>query len=83
VSTRQKAVSRETHELLVAGGWVNVFACGLDTGAEEKLLVAGAGPSGFRTVCLLIHALERAGIKSLERPIEIGGEEGPDSWVIF
>jgi hypothetical protein len=64
------------------GGFVFVSAELMDAGdPPEQLLSIGDGPEGWRTITRLIAALERNKIKSLERPIEIGGT-GPNAWVI-
>ena len=65
---------------LRAGG-VTVAAQPMDSGAAPDLLLRAAdNPAGWQTVRGLIAALERHGVKSLERPIEAGtGEFG---WVI-
>jgi hypothetical protein len=71
------------YKILVDGGWLWVSAYPLDSGTQEHLMSVGDGPSGWRTTCRLILALERSELRSLERPIGLGGEEGPDSWVIY
>jgi hypothetical protein len=49
----------------------------------ERLLTIGDGPDGWQTICRLVAALERSGIKSLTpKPIELGTPGLPDSWVI-
>ena len=68
----------------IQGGWLWVNACSLDQGeAPELLFNVGDGHQGWTDVRRFVMALERSGIRSLEeRPIHIGNETGPDSWLI-
>jgi hypothetical protein len=50
-------------------GWIWLSACPMDSGLTEKLVSLAEGQAGWRTVCRLLHALERAEIRSLNRPI--------------
>jgi hypothetical protein len=69
------------YTVLHAGGSISASAQPMDAGdPPDRLLKIADTADGWRTVYGLIRALERAGIKSLERPIEAGS--GPDGWVI-
>ena len=69
--------------IALRGGWVWLSACPMDSASEPELLLnVGDGEAGWKTVCRLVLALERSGISSLERPIELGGGSAPDGWVI-
>jgi hypothetical protein len=68
--------------IVLDGGWIVLSAQRMDSGdPEESLLTAADGPSGWQTVCRLLAALERSGIKELRKPIELG-DFGRDAWVI-
>jgi hypothetical protein len=71
-------------KISLQGTWVWLSACGLDeAGGPEPICNFGDGPAGWTTVRKFIQALERSGIRSLQpRPIRIGAETGPDSYVI-
>jgi hypothetical protein len=51
-------------------------------GEPQLLLNPGDGLSGWRTLCVIVRLLEREEVRSLERPIELGGGTGPSSYVI-
>ena len=69
--------------ITLRGGWVWLYACGLDEPAPEFIFSAADGPSGWTTIRKFVQALERSGIKSLkERPIELGEPGCADRWVI-
>jgi hypothetical protein len=65
------------------GGWIWVSACSMDEADQPELpFNIGDGPEGWTTVRRFVAALERSGLKSLkERPIRIGAETGPDSFI--
>ena len=70
------------YRITLRAGGVTLGAALMDSaeGAWDLLLRAADNPAGWQTVRGLIAALERHGVKSLERPIEAGtGEFG---WVI-
>jgi hypothetical protein len=54
----------------------------MDSAEEEQLLSVSDTSEGWRQIFTLIRAFERDQIKSLEKPIELGGGSGPDGWVI-
>ena len=66
------------------GGWVWVYACGMDEADQPELLFnIGDGPEGWVTIRRFLMALERSGVTSLrEKPIHIGAETGEDSFTI-
>ena len=69
------------YTVLLKGGTVSVSATPMDCGdLPDRLLTVADTAAGWHTVYGLIRALERAGVKSLQRPIEAGS--GPDGWVI-
>jgi hypothetical protein len=71
------------YHLTIDGGWLSLKVQLMDAGGEPQLLVNVAdGPEGFREVCKIIRLLEREEVKSLERRIELGEGEGPNSYVI-
>jgi hypothetical protein len=47
----------------------------------ERLLGVADDAESWQVVCRMIAAMERSGLRSLEKPIEIG-DGGPNSWVI-
>jgi hypothetical protein len=54
----------------------------MDQGNEPELILSvGDVDERWRELFKIIRALERDQIKSLERPIEIGGGSGPNGWV--
>ena len=69
--------------ITLRGGWVWLYACGLDEPEPEFIFNVGDGPQGWTTIRKFVQALERSGIKSLkQRPIELGEPGSADSWVI-
>jgi hypothetical protein len=55
----------------------------MDAGDDPQLLVTFAdGPEGFRQICQIIRLFEREEVRSLERPIELGGGSGPNAYII-
>jgi hypothetical protein len=69
------------YTVLLKGGDISVSATPMDSGdPPDRLLTIADTEGGWRTVYGLIRALERAGIRSLNRPIQAG--LGPDGWVI-
>jgi hypothetical protein len=66
------------------GTWIWISACSMDEADQPEFLFnIGDGPKGWTTVRQFIAALERSGIRSLQpRPLRIGAETGPDSFVI-
>ena len=77
-------MSRTTCPACRGSGWIWVHAGSLDQGeAPELLFNIGDGPQGWSDVRRFVAALERSGLKTLQpRPLRIGAESGPDSWVI-
>jgi hypothetical protein len=76
---------RLQYRLWIDGGFLFLQAAGLDQVCDESskgLLTVGAGAEGFRTVCKLIAALERSGIKEIRLPLQLGEVGMADSWVI-
>ena len=60
--------------IVIDGGWISLKVALLDRVMEPELIVsAGDGPEGWRQLSSLIRMFERDGIKSLEKPIELGG----------
>ena len=54
----------------------------MDQGNEPELILSvGDVDERWRELFKIIRAFERDQIKSLERPIEIGGGSGPNGWV--
>ena len=93
LSIGRAAVRDEDCVLEVAGRWrlalrgpeVRLAAGLMDTAAApETLLRSPDVAAGWQTVRRLIAALERNAIKSLQRPIEVGGPsvDGDNCWVI-
>ena len=69
--------------ITLRGGWVWLYACGLDEPEPEFIFNVGDGPQGWTTIRKFVQALERSGTKSLkQRPIELGEPGSADSWVI-
>ena len=67
------------------GGWVWLSVRELDNATDDPNIFFNLGdtPTGWTTVRKFIAALERSGLTSLrERPIRLGAQEGPDSFVI-
>ena len=65
-------------------GWVWLYCSPMDAvSAPELLLNARDGPEGWRRLCVIVRLLEREEVKSLERPIELGGGRGPNGFVIW
>jgi hypothetical protein len=71
-----------SYVILLDGGWVFLSATPLDSLSEPESLLSVADGEGWPTICKLVKALERSGITSLQRPIEIGEGGNPDSWII-
>ena len=72
------------YSVLLDGGFVFLSAQLMDGGDSlQKFLAVGDGPSGWETICHLIIAFERSGLKSFsQRPIELGKPGSPDCFVI-
>jgi hypothetical protein len=71
------------YAIVLDGGWIFVSAQPMDGGDPmEKLITVGDTTKGWQSVASLIRTLERSGLQSLTRPIEIGTPGHPDSWVI-
>jgi hypothetical protein len=67
--------------VMIDGGFVFVSAQLMDFGDPPQLLATfGDTVDGWVKTCSLIQALERAEVKSLQRPIEAG--TGSSGWVI-
>jgi hypothetical protein len=67
----------------IDGGFVFLSAVALDDpmSKPEPLLSIGDTADGWKQISRLTAALERSGIKSLDRPIEVG-LGGSNGWVI-
>ena len=71
------------YDITLDGGWIFLSAQLMDRGdPPESLASFGDGPDGWRQVCSIVRCLEREQIKSLAKPIELGGGSGPNGWVI-
>ena len=71
------------YDVTLDGGWLWLGVALLDKGDPPELLANFPdGPEGFKDVSQIIQAFEREGIRSLEKPIELGGGSGPNGWVI-
>jgi hypothetical protein len=69
------------YHVMIDGGFVFVSAQLMDAGDPPQLLATfGDTVDGWAKSSNLIQALERAEVKSLQRPIEAG--EGSNGWVI-
>ena len=70
--------------MFLDGGFVAVSVQLMDSGDSlEKLMTVSDSSDGWRTVCRLVLALERSGLKSLkERPIQLGEPGSPDCFAI-
>ena len=68
----------------IANAWIWIYASSLDQGEPPEFLFnVGDGPAGWVTVRAFVAALERSGLTSLkERPIHLGPENGPNTFVI-
>jgi len=55
----------------------------MDQGDEPELILSVADVDReWRELFKIIRAFERDQIKSLERPIQLGGGSGPNGWAI-
>ncbi len=71
------------YRFALRGGWVWLYASPMDAViAPELLLNAGDGPEGWRRLCVIVRLLEREQVRSLTKPIELGGGSGPSGFVI-
>jgi hypothetical protein len=72
------------YSVLLDGGFVFLSVQPMDCGDSlERLVGVGDGSDGWKTICRLVAALERSGLKSLTpKPIQLGTPGLPDSWVI-
>ena len=60
--------------IVLDGGWVSLKVALMDEGVAPELIVtAGDGPAGWLQLCSLVRCFEREEVKSLEKPIELGG----------
>jgi hypothetical protein len=72
-----------SYKIELHGTWVWLSVCLMDFGERwEKLFNVGDTTAGWTTMKSFVFALERSGIKSLQRPIQIGEVGDPDCWVI-
>ena len=63
--------------------WILFGIALLDRGdLPETLLSVGDNGENWQDICRLIAAMERSGLRSLQRPIEFGGGTGPNGFVI-
>jgi hypothetical protein len=68
----------------IAGGQVLVSASLVDSIDEPEVLLRDEdNEAGWRVAFHLIAALEKAGVKSLARPIEAYTDSPETSWVIY
>jgi hypothetical protein len=71
------------YNVLLDGGWIFLSAQLMDKADPPESLASFAdGPDGWKQVCAIVRGLERDQIKSLAKPIELGGGSGPNGWVI-
>jgi hypothetical protein len=71
------------YDVLLDGRWIFLSAEILDRADPRESLASFAdGPDGWRQICSIVRCLERDQIKSLAKPIELGGGSGPNGWVI-
>ena len=62
------------YRFALRGGWVWLYASLLDAAAAPELLLnAGDGLEGWRRLCVIVRMLEREKVRSLAKPIELGG----------
>jgi hypothetical protein len=67
----------------VNGSWVTTKLSLLDRPEPpETVLIAADGDLGWKRTFSVIRALEREEVKSLEKPISLGGGSGPNGYVI-
>ena len=72
-----------SYEVEIDGGFVFLRVAEMDKAEPpEQLLSISDTSEGWREVFLIIRAFEREEVKSLEKPIELGGGSGPHGWVI-
>ncbi len=69
------------YDLTLDHDWLNFSAALLDRAdpLEELFHVADNG-QGWQDVCRVVAAMERSGLRSLERPFHVGSESGPNSF---
>jgi hypothetical protein len=66
------------YRLALRGGWVWLHVSLMDYGNPPELLLTTAdGPEGWRQVCKIVRLLEREQVRTLQKPIELGGGCGP------
>jgi hypothetical protein len=71
------------YTVTVNGGWVTLKLALMDQAQlPECVLIARDGDEGWRRVSSIIRCLEREEVKSLEKPIVLGGGSGPNGYVI-
>jgi len=72
------------YDVTLDGGWIHFAVAAMDRGdPAEHLMSVADNPESWQTLCRFIAALERSGVRSLQpRPLRIGTESGPNSWVI-
>ena len=69
------------YSILLDGGWVFLSASLMDKADPPEFLFSMAdGLEGWQTTCRVIAAMERSGLKSLERPFHVGSDEGPGAF---
>jgi hypothetical protein len=64
------------------GGWIWVYATGLDEPAPKFLFNVGDGPEGWTSLGRFLAAAERSGIESLHTRVQLGEPGSPDCFVI-
>ena len=71
--------------IALRGGWIWISVREMDNASADPDVFFNLGdtPAGWADTRRFIAALERSGLTSLkERPIRIGAQEGPNSFVI-
>ncbi len=62
------------YAIVLDGGWVSLKVALLDRGEEPELILTTAdGRQGWLQICSLVRLFEREEVKSLVKPIELGG----------
>jgi hypothetical protein len=66
------------------GGWAHLHVEGYDQvdARDKPLLTIADGAEGLRTICQLVAALERSGVKEIRLPLQVGEPGHPDCWTI-
>lgn len=68
------------YDIFLDGGFLFLSASLMDeANPPEALLSVGDTKDGWQLICRIVRALERNGVRSLQRPIEAGS--GPNGFV--